>query len=153
MEHLLLTHSILRYIIIALGIWVLISSAKGTFTNSVFNNNTKLAARYLVISCHIMLIIGLVQYFLGPNGYQLFKTNPTSVVMKDATLRYFAVEHIAANIIGIIFITLASSLSKRATTDKSKYSKLFYFTLIGFILILSRIPWPNTAIGAGRGWL
>ncbi len=153
MEFLLGLHSVLRYIIILLAIWVLIKSAKGTFGSGTFTEADNKTSLFLFISCHIMLLIGLIQYFVGANGYQLFETNGVATVMKDKNLRYFAVEHIFANIIGIILISIGRIASKKAMVDKVKFSKLFWFTLIGFVLILSRIPWPFMAAGIGRGWL
>ena len=155
MANLLHVHSILRWVILLLSIIVIFKSYTGYSQKKLFRAEDNKASLLLMISCHIMLLIGLMQYLIGPNGMQLFSTNPASIVMKTKELRFFAVEHILlhilVNIIGIAFITIGRIASKKAISDYSKHKKLFIYTLIGLILILSRIPWPGMA-GVGRGW-
>lgn len=151
MAILLHVHSILRWVILLLSIIVIYKSYTGYSQKKLFRAEDNKASLLLMISCHIMLLIGLMQYLIGPNGMQLFNTNPASIVMKTKELRFFAVEHILVNIIGIAFITIGRIASKKAISDYSKHKKLFIYTLIGLILILSRIPWPGMA-GVGRGW-
>jgi hypothetical protein len=151
MEILLHIHSILRWIILLLCIVVLVKSYQGFSGKKLFRADDNKFSLWLMISCHVMLLIGLLQYFIGANGFQLFQTNPVSIVMKTKALRFFAIEHTLVNIIGIVFITLGRILSKKAISDFTKHKKLFIYTLIGLLLILSRIPWPGMA-DIGRGW-
>jgi hypothetical protein len=151
MSILLHAHSILRWIILILSLVVIINSLNGFRNNKIFTSTDNKWSLYLFISCHVMLLIGLVQYIFGANGLQLFTTNPVSVVMKTKELRYFAIEHTIVNMIGIAFYTIARIASKKATTDYAKHRKLFMYTTIGLLLILSRIPWPWMQ-GVGRGW-
>jgi hypothetical protein len=151
MEILLHVHSILRWIILLLCLIVLYKSFSGFRNKKLFREDDNKYSLWLFISVHTMLLIGLIQYFVGANGIQLFQTNPVAVVMKTKELRYFAIEHTLVNIIGIIFISLGRILSKKAISDAAKHKKLFIYTLIGLLLILSRIPWPGMA-GVGRGW-
>jgi hypothetical protein len=153
MNILLLAHSLLRYIILALCIIVIYQSFIGFSQKknfSIQNNKMSLA---LLISTHTMLLIGLIQYFTGANGFNLIKLNGMAVVMKDATSRFFAVEHITVMIIATILIQIGRSMTKKLIPDVQKHKSLFWYTLIALILILSRIPWPFMQMGQGRGWL
>jgi hypothetical protein len=144
-------HSILRWIILVLCILVIVRSFLGMRQKSTFSKDDNKWSLFLLISCHIMLVLGLVQWIFGANGLQLFQTNPTAIVMKTKALRFYAIEHALVNIIGIAVITYARIASKKAIIDYQKHRKLFIFTLIGLLLILSRIPWPGMA-EVGRSW-
>jgi hypothetical protein len=144
-------HSILRWIILLLCLVVLVRSFMGMQQKNQFLPLDNKLSLYLLIACHTMLILGILQYFLGANGFHLFSTNPVSVVMKTKSLRFFAIEHTIVNILGIAIITMGRIASKKALLDSQKHRKLFIFTAIGLLLILSRIPWPGMA-EVGRGW-
>ncbi len=144
-------HSILRWVILLLCLIVLVRSFLGMQQKNQFTPLDNKLSLYLLISCHIMLVLGLLQYFLGANGFHLFATNPVGVVMKTKALRFFAIEHTIVNILGIAIITMGRIASKKTPLDSQKHRKLFIFTLIGLLLIVSRIPWPGMA-EVGRGW-
>ena len=131
-------HSTLRWVIILLLLWNIIKLFGGT--------NSLKQSKWLLISSHIMLLLGLGQYFIGDKGLALFKTYGAEV-MKTASLRFWAVEHITGMILAIILITVGHiSLKKSGNTKKTA---MLY--LIAFILIMLMVPWPfREAIG--RPW-
>jgi membrane protein DedA with SNARE-associated domain len=63
-------------------------------------------------------------------------------IMKDKFYRFFLVEHPTGMIVGIILITLAHGMAKKAVPDETKYRKAFYYLLIALIVILAVVPWP-----------
>jgi len=71
-----------------------------------------LLAKIALISGHTQLLLGLGLYFVGPWFEQL--TSNTAEVMKTAELRWFAVEHIAANLVGLVLITIGNSKFKKS---------------------------------------
>ena len=56
---------------------------------------------------------------------------------------WFAVEHIAANIAGIVLLTIGNSKLKKASTHEAKDKTVLIFFGLGLLLILSRIPWER----------
>ncbi len=152
MEILLTVHSLLRYVILILALLVIIQSYSGMQNQKVIVGTQNKFSLWLLISSHIMLVIGMIQYLFGAQGINLFKANG-SAVMKDPILRYFAVEHIFVMLVAIILITIGRISSKKATSNLLANKRLFWYTLIALILILSRIPWPFTQAGQGRGWI
>jgi Flp pilus assembly protein protease CpaA len=122
-------HNLLRWVIIILLLINIIRTFSG-------NKNMKFSL-WLLISSHITLLIGLYQYFTGSMGVKLFSTYG-SEVMKDSSLRFWAVEHILGMVIAISLITIGHiSLKKQSATKKS--GVLF---LIALIIILAVVPWP-----------
>ncbi|QEC67206.1 hypothetical protein FRZ67_07820 [Panacibacter ginsenosidivorans] len=132
---LLYLHSILRWIILALLVINIIKIATG---------NSKIKySKWLLIAAHTTLLIGLYQYFAGGSGYALIQQNGMAAVMKDATMRFWAVEHISGMIVSIAFITIAHVSLKGGNTKKANM-----FFVLALILILAVVPWPfRDAVG------
>lgn len=122
-------HNLLRWVIIILLLLNIVSALSG-------KKNVK-QSLWLLIASHITLLIGLYQYFTGAMGLKLFQTYG-SQVMKDASLRFWAVEHILGMLIAIALITIGHiSLKKQSATKKA--GVLF---LIALVVILAVVPWP-----------
>jgi uncharacterized membrane protein len=152
MDFIITLHSLLRYIILALIFIVLINSLTGWLNKKDFTARDNTMSLYLLIACHSMLVLGLINYFVGNYGFKLIQAHG-SLAMKDPTMRYFAVEHIFAMILAIVFIQIGRSSSKKASFSQVKHKRLFIYTLIGLLLILSRMPWPFMAQFSDRGWI
>ena len=106
----------------------------------------------LVIFADLMFIIGLVIWYFGSRGYKLIETMGMSAVMKDASARFFAVEHIAMMLVTIILIHIGKAQARKPIGDKAKHRRTLVFYLIALILILVSIPWPFREIGKGSHW-
>jgi hypothetical protein len=90
-----------------------------------------------LIAAHIQFLIGLYQWFAGSFGYKLIKSNGFGEVMKNSIQRFWAVEHIAGMLIGIILIT-----SARGKVKQGNYNAASWMYLIALIIILAVVPWP-----------
>lgn len=121
--------------LVLLAIYRRISGASGT------DSKMTLLAKLSLISGHTQLLLGLGLYFVGP-WFELLTTN-TAEVMKNADVRWFAVEHIAANIAGIVLLTIGNSKLKKASAHEAKDKTVLIFFGLGLLLILSRIPWER----------
>ena len=67
------------------------------------------------------------------------------VVMSDSTLRLYLVEHPITNIFAVVLITMGWSIHKRQTESGKRFMRIGLFYLLGFGLLISRIPcseWP-----------
>jgi len=71
-----------------------------------------------------------------------------AAAMKDSTLRFFAVEHVAGMVLAVAIAQIGYSISKRAATDRGKFSALSDSpTRWPAVLILAGIPWPFMKYG------
>lgn len=132
-------HNILRWIILLLLLITLYQS----FTKK---EGLRSSSLWLMISTHIMLVIGVYQVIAGRYGF--LKGLPPGVeLMKDAVYRFFWVEHPLMMIIAIVLITIARGKAKALN-----YKATGWLLLIALILILAAVPWPFREIGAGRAW-
>ena len=141
-------HSALRYVVVILLILAIIQGFIGWFGQKQFTDTNRKVALFALISVHLQLVIGLILYFISPVVQAALAD--MGAAMKDTVLRFWAIEHIATNIIGIILITIGYSTAKRVASDKAKFTRIVLFYLIGFILIMTAIPWPFNRVA--RGW-
>lgn len=137
-------HSALRYIVVLLLIIAIVKAFIGWFGPKPFTEADRKLSLFALISVHLQLLIGLVLYFISPVVQSALAD--MGAAMSDPQLRFWAVEHITTNIIGIVLITVGYSTAKRASQDKSKFMRVALFYLIGFVLIMSAIPWPFSRV-------
>jgi hypothetical protein len=130
---LLLTHSYLRYFILALLIIVIVMSVTGLLSKKPYTRTHDKVGLFLFICTHIQLLVGLILYFVSP------AVQFNGAAMKDKMTRYWLVEHSLAMIIAIVLITLARTTSKRMPGDQDKHKRMFVFNIIALIIILGTI--------------
>jgi hypothetical protein len=143
-------HSFLRWVILILLLVAIYKSF--TDRGKAYTPGHKKTGMFLVICADIMLLLGLYQWFTGLWGLKSIQTNGMGVVMKNAVLRFFAVEHLIGMLIAIILIHVGYSYSKKNIPDAVKHKRTLIFYGLALLVILISIPWPFREIGAGRGW-
>ncbi len=135
-------HNIGRWIILILLVVALVRSAKGMTSNSVFSKSDKKIGFFLMLTAHIMLLIGLYQWFAGPWGLHNITTLGMKTVMKDPIYRFWAVEHITGMVVAIVLITIGRGSVKKNIIDKAKYRRSFWFYLVALFILVASVPWP-----------
>jgi len=133
-------HSILRWIILLLLLVCLLQA----ILKSTAVRKTSL---WLLISAHLMLIIGLYQLIAG--RYGIMKGLPAGVeLMKDKFYRFFWIEHPLLMILAIILITVARGKAKNLN-----YKSVTWLLIIALLAIFAAVPWPfREIVGEGRTW-
>ena len=125
-------HSTLRWVILILLVISLVQA---------FTKNGKIAktSLWLLIASHIMLLLGLFQYFNSDvAGYKLVeRVGGFGNVMKDSFARFWVVEHLSVMLLAIVLITMA-----RGRAKKLKYGPAMWMYVVALVLILAAVPWP-----------
>ena len=130
-------HSFLAYIVLAGIAFSLIVAFIGALSGRSFGEKDRKFALIGMVLAHIQLLVGILLYFLSPLGF----SNLSGETMGDSTSRLYALEHPLINIIAVALITIGYSRAKKLTADRSRFRSVYIMYGIGFILILSRIPW------------
>lgn len=128
-------HSGWAYLALLLLVVAVVNSVLGFFSKKEFTPRDKKTALFALIATHIMLVIGLITYFLSPLGLSAFGE------MKNAALRLTSLEHPLTNIIAIVLITMGWSKHKKVLESETKFKLIAIFYGLGLLLILSKIPW------------
>ncbi len=134
-------HSGWAYLALLLLVIAVINAVLGYIGKKEFTAKDRKIAIFGLIGTHSQLLVGLILYFVSPNGFSALSNSGMGVVMKNAALRLTAVEHPVINIIAITLITIGWSKHKKLTTSESKFKTFAIFYTLGLLLILSRIPW------------
>lgn len=142
-------HNVLRWVILILLLLNVYRHA--TAGAQPYGPRDKKLGLWLMISSHIMLLLGLAQYFFGGVGLARIKELGMGEVMKNTEMRYWAVEHISTMLIAIILITLAYGVRKKeALNDIAKHRRALALYAVALLLILAAMPWPGRQGDIGR---
>ena len=133
-------HSYWAYLTLAILILASINALLGMRGNKAFSARDLRISLFGLIFSHVQLLVGLILYFVSP-WFDQWSALGVGGVMKDAQARLYLVEHPFTNIIAILLITMGWSMHKRQVEDGKKFSRIGIFYTLGFVLLLSRIPW------------
>lgn len=134
-------HSLLRWVILLLLLVTLFQA----FSKSPGIKKTSL---FLLISAHIMLLLGLYQLIAGRYGIMNGLPDGADSLMKNKFYRFFWVEHPLMMFVSIILITIA-----RGKANVLNYKAAGWLLLVALLMILAAIPWPfRDIIGDNRSW-
>jgi hypothetical protein len=131
---LLLAHSLLRWVVLALGVAAVFSASAG---RPVPNG------RRFAVSLDIQILVGLIVYWLSPITSSAL-TN-MGAAMQNRIVRFWTVEHAFSMLVAV---ALAHIGLARAKKGKGGAALLYVLALVA---ILIGIPWPF--LPYGRPWL
>jgi len=146
---LLILHSILRWVVLLTAVIAIASNAAGWFGKKEWlPENRKLNAA-LVGTVDLNILLGLILYVgVSPLMKPIFAD--FGAAMKDAGLRFWAVEHMTGMILAAVVMHVASVMSKKADTDIAKFKRATIGFAFGLFIIFGSIPWPfREAVGRG----
>ena len=92
-----------------------------------------------VIVTDLQVTLGLVLYVLSPVIRAAWADPGAS--MSDGAIRMLMVEHPVTMLAGAALVHVAHAMGKRGTDDRRRHVIASICTLLGLVLILSRIPW------------
>lgn len=149
---LLHVHSLLRYLIVIVGLWAIFKAASGMGGGKAYTKSDQRPGLFYLIFMDLQLVVGLLLYVMGGFGIKRIQEMGMGEVMKDSISRFFVMEHLLGMLIALILVHIGYAQTKKTDlSDQKKYSKSFWFFLISFIFILASIPWPFRELG--RGWM
>lgn len=147
----LILHSLLRWVALIALIVAAARAWSGLLGKKEWLPLDRNLGRVVVASLHTQFLLGLLLYIgLSPVTAAAFAN--MGAAMKDATLRFWAVEHIFTAIIGIAVSQAAMILAIRAKEDNKRFLRAAVGYSLGLLCILAAIPWPFRA-GIGRALL
>lgn len=137
---LVLTHSTFRYFVMIFLLVFIVRSFMGWINKTPYHRLDEKLGVWLFMVTHMQFVLGIALYFMSPSV--IF----SGASMKDATARYWLVEHSSMMIIAIVLITLARITTKKLTDSTAKYRKLFIYNSLAMLLIIAAI------MQSGRGF-
>jgi len=139
-------HSVLRWLVIAFGLVAVLRAISGASGRRPWTPLDDRAGRLFVIALDTQVLVGLVLYgVLSPITRTALAD--MGAAMKDATLRFYAVEHLAIMLGAVALVHIGRARARKAGTDAARQRTAAIFFTIALVLILLGIPWPFRAIG------
>jgi len=140
---LLQAHSGLRWLVLLAGLASVVITFLGWKNKSPWGKPAKIGGSTYVGLLDLQFLIGLILYAIDP-VIRAFWEAPAAH-MKDWNYRFFAIEHVTFMVLAVILAHAGSVLARKASTDEMKYSRLFFFHVGSFVLLLAGIPWQRLA--------
>lgn len=140
-------HNVIRWILLLLLVIALFRHMAGLGGKRPITKGDQKTDLFLMISAHVQLVLGLILWFVGPLGLSIFRNNAMGDIMKNAELRFWALEHLVGMLIAVVLITVGRRAVKSSLADTPRHRRAFIFFLIAFIIIMASIPWPGRISG------
>ena len=136
-------HSLLRWLVLGAGLAAFVRAVTGVRARRSWTPADDRAGQLFVATLDLQFLIGLALYFiLSPLMSIAFRD--FGGAMRDATLRFWAVEHLFGMVIGIALAHIGR-VRVRKTADAARRHKLAaIFFGLALAAILATIPWPGT---------
>lgn len=138
---LLWTHSLNRWLVLLLLFVAIVRCAQGLFQKKEWTATQSKIHVALIATVHTQVLLGLLLYMgISPLMGVIFKDFGSA--MKDAMLRFWAVEHIFLMCIALVLIHGAHVMVKKAEEPAQKFKRGLIGFSFGLLCILVAIPWP-----------
>lgn len=138
-------HSLVRWLVIAAGLWAVIRFWRGWLTQGKWSAGDSTAARLFVSTLDVQFLLGILMYvFFSPLTRKAFAD--IGAAMRDTPVRYFLVEHPVVMIAAIAIAHIGSVRVKRALTDATKFQTAALWFGVALAAILGFLPWGRPLI-------
>jgi len=139
---LLHTHNMFRWLVLIALLLAIGFAFAGWFGKKDWKKRDNFFGLLLTIFIDIQFLVGIILYaFVSPITKAAF--NDFGAAMKNADLRFYAVEHILMMVIALVLVHIGRSKSKKTTVPWKKHRTAAIFYTIGLLVILAAIPWER----------
>jgi hypothetical protein len=139
---LLHTHNLFRWLVLIMLVIAIGFAFAGWIGKTEWTKKDKITGLLLTIFMDIQFLVGVILYaFISPFTKAAFAD--FGAAMKNANLRFYAVEHILMMIIALVLIHIGRSRSKKASASWKKHRTSAIFYGIALVVILAAIPWDR----------
>jgi len=140
-EFVLILHSGLRLVVVALAIFVFVRGVSGVVSGRLYSRGDRTAGLALVVAADLQFLVGLALYFVwSPNVSLALKD--MGAAMKNPELRRVAVEHPVMMIAALAFLHIGNVLRKRAQTDALRHRWVAITVGLALLLLCVGTSWP-----------
>jgi hypothetical protein len=142
----LVLHSTLRWVVLVLALIALARAIGGVTGKREWKPADQSIGGWFVGSLDLQLLLGLILYiFLSPFTREAW--GDIAATMKNAPLRFFAVEHLTGMMIAVALAHVGRAKTKKATDAAERHKSALIFYALAIVVIVLSIPWPGTPGG------
>lgn len=137
-----LVHSGVSFLVVLLLLFTLINAFVKLKAKESYQRNDLLITLITTFLAVIQLFLGIASFYFS-TYYQTLREAGFKTVMKDATLRFYIVEHPLMMFIAITLVIVGFYKHLKIKNDTLKFKILAWYYGVAFVFILSRIPWEQ----------
>jgi hypothetical protein len=138
----LLIHSTLRWVVLVLALVALARAIRGVTGRREWLPADQSIGGWFTGAVDLQLLLGLILYiFLSPITREAF--GDFAEAMRNAPLRFFAVEHITGMIIAVALVHIGRARTKKLVDGPSRHTAALIFYGLALVVMLGSIPWPG----------
>jgi hypothetical protein len=142
----LLLHSNLRWAVLLFGILAVARAITASGGGRAWGSLDDAFGRWFVIMLDVQFVLGLLLYVgLSPFTQEAFAD--FGAAMRNAGLRFFAVEHVFGMVIGLALAHIGRVKIRKAREDVRRQRLASLYFSLAMLAILASIPWPGTPAG------
>lgn len=140
-------HSILRWLVILVVVLSIVRAINGLLFKRGWTQQDNRIGLWFTVLMDVQILLGLILYFvLSPITIAALQN--FGGAMGNASVRFFAVEHVFLMIIALAVAHMGRSFIRKAATAPEKHRRTIIWYGLSIVLVLAAIPWPF--ISAGR---
>lgn len=147
MYHLIVSHSILRHLVLLSILLVIYLAWEGLTFKKSYTRLHRIATAGASGISHLQLLLGFVLYFFSPTAQSFWQTKS----MRWSDGLFFALVHFGLMSAAIVILTVGTALAKREMEERHRFRILFNYFVLALLIILIAIPWPFSPL-AQRPW-
>jgi hypothetical protein len=138
----LLIHSLLRWVVVIAGLVAIARAINGITGRRNWLPGDVATVRWFSIALDVQFLIGLLLYvWLSPFIRDAWAD--MAATMRNAPLRFVAVEHVTGMLIGLALAHVGKSKIAKAADAAQKHKLALIFFSLAMVVILLSIPWPG----------
>lgn len=139
-------HSYLRWAVLLTALIAIARALRGWRNNRPWTLTDGRAGFWFSLTLDLQFLLGIVLYFfLSPITTAALAD--FGGAMRDASLRFWAVEHVAGMVIAIALVHIGAARVAKSSIDSKRHKLAFVFYSLALVVILLSIPWPFMAQG------
>lgn len=135
----LFLHSWLRWAFLIATIVLLVRTIGGARSGRAWDAKDERAHTASIGLLDLQFLLGVLLYAVLSPISRAFFTSPLR--MKDATLRFFGVEHLIMMLAAVAVFHIGRSRSKKVDPAR-RHATVRSWSIAGLVLLLAGIPWP-----------
>lgn len=139
---LLVLHSWVRWAAVLGALAVFAGCVHGLISKRAFQPRDRALALVTMISWDVQLLLGLVLHvFVSPVTQSAFQN--MGAAMKDASLRFYAVEHVTVMLVAWALVHVAWVKLKKRTEDAAAFKTVAILTGVILLILAWGVPWGS----------
>ncbi len=147
MEFMLGLHNLFRWLVLLAGIYAIFAMVRGLAGSARFTDGDRRAGLIYTTVLDVQFVIGLIVYFISPLVRGAMQNMADAMSVPE--VRFFAAEHAIYMLVALVLAHIGYSRTKKAGTDRGRFSAGAIFYTLSLVVVLAGIPWMRSLMPWG----